>query len=116
MILAPLLAISVILPSLSMIFTLKYTFYLIALFDIIVASGLFLSLWYMNIAMDRVPELANFDGKNMSRIFVITYGISFITFTGCNIAKSYFFDTYNKDIQNNPYTFSTISFFSDLFN
>lgn len=116
LILTPLLAVSVVMPTLSMIFTFKYTFYLIALFDISVALGLFLSLWYMNVAMDRVPELANFDGKNMSRIFVITYGFSFITFTGCNIAKSLYFDKYNKDIQNNPYIFSSISFFSNLLN
>jgi len=69
------------------------TYYFIAFFDLFVAGSLLSSLIQMLTVMAVIPQLQNFEGKEMAKYFVNSFGLSFIVAGGCNFLKSYFYHT-----------------------
>lgn len=76
-----------------------WTYYVVAGFDLCVAVGLFLSLVQMLNEMQFVDDFRDFDGKNMAKYFVRTFGVSFMLAAGINFAKSFWLLKYYEVVQ-----------------
>lgn len=93
----------------------EWTYYCVAGFDLCVAAGLFLSLVQMLNEMQFVDDFRDFDGKNMAKYFVRTFGVSFLLAAGINFAKSFWLPAYFEVVQEQPYIFAVFCLSTNLF-
>lgn len=98
-----------------LVFKFEWTFYALAIFQLLLAIGLFLSLYFTFSALSRFPLLRNFEGKKIAQYFVRIFSIAYLISSAANFLKAVYFNSFFlKMVTSEPVWFAVESSATDL--